>query len=303
MIKKYFTREVKIGILAVAATALLLYGLNFLKGINVFEPSNYYYATYSNIDGLVETAPVFIKGHQVGQVREISYDFTEETSFIITLDVSKDLELPVGTRVELFDNGLLGGKAIRIVYAPQSGEFVPVGDTLQSIVIPNFAKSIADELIPKINNLLSSTDSLILSVREIAASEKIRNSLESIEKSSANLEQTTEQLKVVMGQDVPKIMKNVNTITTDFATVGNNMKDINFAKTAQGIDSTMVNLQNVTEKMNSKEGSLGLLINDRALYDNLNSTSNNANNLVIDLKENPKRYVHFSVFGGKKDKK
>lgn len=302
MIKKYFTKEVKIGILAVASLALLFFGLNFLKGINIFNPSNFYYATYDNIGGLVETSPVFIKGHQVGQVREIKYDFTKEPSFVITLDISSDLELPEGTTAELFDNGLMGGKAIRIVYAPQTGQFEAVGDTIKSLVIPNFVNAISDQLIPKINTLLSSTDSLILSVRDITNSKQLKSSLASIEQSSANLEETTAKLKGVMNQDVPKIVKNVNTITTDFAQVGNNLKEVNLAKTVDGIDATILELKEVSRKMNSNEGSLGLLINDRALYDNLSNTSNNANLLVVDIKQNPKRYLNISVFGSKKEK-
>lgn len=302
MIKKYFTKEVKIGILAVTSLALLFFGLNFLKGINIFNPSNFYYATYDNIGGLVETSPVFIKGHQVGQVREIKYDFTKDPSFVITLDISSDLELPEGTRAELYDNGLMGGKAIRIVYAQQTGQFEAVGDTIESIIIPNFVNAISDQLIPKINNLLSSTDSLILSVRDITNSKQLKSSLASIEQSSANLEETTAQLKGVMNQDVPKIVKNVNTITTDFAQVGNNLKDVDLAKTVNGIDATILELKEVSRKMNSNEGSLGLLINDRALYDNLSNTSNNANLLVVDIKQNPKRYINISVFGSKKNK-
>lgn len=303
MIKKYFTREVKIGMLAVSATALLLFGLNFLNGINVFKPTNFYYVTFSNIDGLVETAPVYIKGHQVGQVREIYYDFTKEVSFVITLDVNKDLQIPKGTKVELFDNGLLGGKAIRLVYGPQVQNTVQVGDTLQSVVVPSLMKSLSDKLLPKIDALVSSTDSLITSVRKVTGSTQLQNSMEAIERSSKNLEQTSEELKVVMKQDMPKIFKSVSNITSDFSIVSNNLKSVDFAKTVGGIDATMADLQGVTKKMNSKEGTLGLLINDRALYDNLSSTSSNANLLMVDFKENPKRYVHFSVFAPKAVKK
>ncbi len=300
MLKKYFTREVKIGILAVTATALLLYGLNFLKGVNVFKPTNYYYATFSNIDGLVETAPIFIKGHQVGQIRDISYDFTKETSFVVTLDIDKELQLPQGTRAELFDNGMLGGKAIRIVYSPQSTAFIPVGDTLTSLTVRGLMAYVSEDLLPKVDRLVSTTDSLIRSVKEITSGNEIKNTLSSIEQMSSNLEQSAVQLKSVMQHDVPGIVKNVHTITNDFAQVSTNMKGIDFAKTAQGIDATMLDLQQITQKMNSKEGSLGLLINDRSFYDNLNQTTTSANQLVIDLKENPKRYVHFSLFGGKK---
>ncbi len=303
MLKKYFTREVKIGLLAVTATALLFYGLNFLKGVNVFKPTNYYYASYSDIDGLVETSPVFIKGHQVGQVREISYDFSKESSFVITLDIAKDLYLPEGSMVELFDNGLIGGKAVRIVYAEQSGIFEPVGDTLNTSVSVGLMKYITEDLVPQIDSLVSAADSLITSVRNLAEGEQLNNSLASIENMTANLEQGSSQLKVVMGKDVPKIVKDINVITGDLTSVSQNLKGVDFAKTVSNIDSTMANLNAITESMNSKDGSLGLLINDKALYNNLKHTSDNANKLVVDINKNPRRYIHFSVFGKSEKKK
>lgn len=300
MINKYFTREVKIGLLVVISGFILFFGFNYLKGINIFNPSNYYYATYSNIDGLVEAGPVFIKGHKVGQVKKIAYDFSKEKSFVITLDIAKDVKLPLGTKAELFDNGLVGGKAINLVYAPQSGAFHAIGDTLKSDAEQDMVTKISNQLLPKIDNLLLSTDSLIHSVRAITEGKQLKNSLNSIEKATANIEETSVDLKGMMKKDVPKIVRNVNKITEDFSVVGANVRNIDFAKTTNTIDQTMLQLQNVTQKMNSKDGTLGLLINDRSLYDNLNNTSQSANSLLIDIKQNPKNYVHFSVFGRKK---
>ncbi|MDR3704989.1 MAG: MlaD family protein [Paludibacteraceae bacterium] len=300
MIKKYFTREVKIGLLVVVSGFILFFGFNFLKGINIFNPTNYYYATYSNIDGLVEAAPVFIKGHKIGQVKKISYDFSKDRSFVITLDIAKDLKLPLGTKAQLFDNGLVGGKAINLIYTPQSGVFHTVGDTLKSDEEQDMMTKLTTHFMPKIDHLLSSTDSLISSVRAITEGKKLKNSLSSMEKATANLEESSVALKGLMKKDVPKIVHNVDKMTEDFSVVGNNVRNIDFAKTTNTIDQTMLQLQNVAQKMNSNQGSLGLLINDRALYDNLTSTSQNANLLLIDIKQNPKNYVHFSVFGKKK---
>jgi phospholipid/cholesterol/gamma-HCH transport system substrate-binding protein len=283
--------------------ALLFFGLNFLHGINIFKPTNYFYATYDSIDGLEETAPVYIKGFKVGQVREIKYDFTKTPSFVLTLDINKDLRLPSGTRVELFDNGLLGGKAVRLVFSPLSERFQSAGDTLSSIAVPGLMTKVKNQFLPKIDSLLTVTDSVILALDRVMDGKQLKNSLNSIEKSSKNLEETTNGLKTAMGDDVPKIIKNVHTITNDFSVVSNNIKQVDFAKTFRGIDTTIVGLQMVTKKINSKDGSLGLLINDRSLYDNLTNTSSSANQLMVDIKDNPKRYVHFSVFAPKSDKK
>jgi len=300
MIKKYFTREVKIGLLVVISGFILFFGFNFLKGINIFNPTNYYYATYANIDGLVEAGPVFIKGHKIGQVKKISYDFSKERSFVITLDIAKDVKLPLGTKAELFDNGIVGGKAINLIYAPQSGAFHTVGDTLKSDEEPDMMTKLTTHFMPKLDNLLNSTDSLIKSVRAITEGKQLKHSLSSMEKATSNLEESSVALKGLMKKDVPKIVHNVDKMTEDFSVVGGNVRNIDFAKTANTIDQTMLQLQNVTQKMNSNQGTLGLLINDRALYDNLANTSQNANLLLIDIKQNPKNYVHFSVFGKKK---
>lgn len=297
---KKITREVKVGLLVIISGAILYFGFNFLKGINIFKSTNSYYATYDNIGGLVETAPVYIKGYKVGQISKITYDFTSEQPFMVCFEISRDLKLPQGTQAELFDDGLMGGKAINVIYAPHSGVFQEKGDTLQSTVSIDFMTKLSESLFPQIEKILATTDSLITYVNLIAGSPHIERSLASIESTTANLENTSLQLKGIMNKDIPSIVENVDVITNDFATVGSNLKNIDFNKTFQTVDQTVEGLQSVTQKINSSEGSLGLLLNDPMLYNNFNSAAKSADSLLIDLKENPKNYVHFSIFGKKK---
>jgi len=301
MKKNFFTREVKVGIMVTVAIFVLYFGLNFLKGIDVFSPISNYYAVYSNIDGLVPSSPVLIKGYKVGQVEEIKYDFTKEQSFVVRISVSKDIQIPKGAKIELFDNGLMGGKAIQIVYAPinASQQIFAQGDTIESSVGTGLMAQVAGDLMPKIQSISEQADSLIRSLRAITEGKALKNSLTSIENTTANFDASSVQLKKMMNNDMPRIMKDVNAITGDLKKISGNLSTVDFAATFASINHTISNLNLLTDKLNSKEGTVGLLLNDKTLYNNLSNTAGDADKLLIDLKQNPKRYVHFSLFGSK----
>jgi phospholipid/cholesterol/gamma-HCH transport system substrate-binding protein len=302
MKRKFFNKEVKVGIMAVVAIFILYFGLNFLKGIDIFSPISYYYATYENIDGLVPSSPVFVKGYKVGQVEDVKYDFTKEVAFVVKISVSKDIVIPKGAKIELFDDGLMGGKAIQLVYAPlaASNELYTPGDTIESQIGAGLMAKLSGDLLPKIESISTQADSLLRSVRVLVESKELDNSLLSIEKTTSDLAVTSAQLKKLMNNDMPRIIGNVNEVTSDFKQVSGNLKKIDFAATFASVDHTIANLNLITDKVNSSEGSIGLLLNDKNLYLNLNNTAENADKLLIDLKQNPKRYVHFSLFGDKK---
>ncbi|MDR1679867.1 MAG: MlaD family protein [Prevotellaceae bacterium] len=297
--KKIFTREVKIGLLVAVSGLILYFGFNFLKGINLFNPTNYYQAPYSELDGLTENAPVFIRGLKVGQVSKIEYDFSQQRAFIVTLDIAKDIRLPVGTRAQLFDDGLVGGKAINLLCGEFTGQYLAVGDMLASSEEIDMVTQISNRLLPKIDYMLASGDTLINSLRAIVEGKNLQNSMQNIEHATANFEKSSDELSQLMQHDVPGIVGNVNQITGNLTVISENVSKVDFAGTATKIDQTMNELQSVTQKINSGEGSLGLLINDRQLYNNLNQTTLSADSLLSDLKNNPKRYIHFSIFGKK----
>ena len=301
--KKIFTREVKIGLLAIVSIFVLFFGLNFLKGIDIFKSTNNYYATFEHIDGLVKSSPVSIKGYKVGQVDEVKYDFGKTNTFVIRISVAKDIKLPAGTIVELFDDGLMGGKAIRLVidnnnFANQTN-FCQSGDTLQSQIAFGLMGMVENELLPKIKSIAEQADSTLRSLRSVVESEALHNSLSSFEDITANLASSSVQLKQIMNKDVPKILDDVNVLTSDLKQLTGNLKKIDFEATFDSINHTISNLSLLTDNLNSKEGSLGLLLNDKTLYINLSNTAASANELLIDLKKSPKNYVHFSLFGRK----
>jgi phospholipid/cholesterol/gamma-HCH transport system substrate-binding protein len=303
MKKKFFTREVKVGIMAIVAIFVLYFGLNFLKGRDIFSSVSNYYANYENIGGLVPSSPVYVKGFKVGQVEEIKYDFSKRNSFVVKISVAKDIQLPIGTKVELYDDGLMGGKAIQLIYAPiaASQTMHQSGDTIESQVGTGLMAQLTGSLLPKIESTSTQTDSLIRSVRTLVDNKDLTKSIASIEHTTANLAVSSSQLKKMMNNDVPHILGNVNDITSDFKQISGKLKKIDYEATFASIDHTIANLNLLTTKMNSSEGTIGLLLNNKDLYINLSNTAASADKLLIDLQKSPKRYVHFSLFGRKSE--
>jgi len=301
MKKNYFTREVKVGIMAIVAVFVLYFGLNFLKGIDIFSQVNYYYARYENIGGLVSSSPVFVKGFKVGQVEQIKYDFSKKESFVVKISVSKNISLPKGTKIELYDDGLMGGKAIQLVFEPilASQEMHQPGDTIESNVGVGLMAQLSGNLVPKIESISTQADSLIRSVRVLVENKNLNKSIESIQQTTANLAVSSSQLKRMMNNDVPRILGDVSVITSDFKQVSGNLKKIDYVGTFASINHTISNLSLITDKINNSEGTLGMLVNNKDLYINLSNTAASSDKLLIDLQKNPKRYVHFSLFGSK----
>jgi phospholipid/cholesterol/gamma-HCH transport system substrate-binding protein len=301
MKKKYFTREVKVGIMAIVAVAVLYYGLNFLKGISIFTPVSYYYGSYENLGGLVPSTPVYVKGFKVGQVEKISYDFSKKESFVVKISVSKDIKLPKGTKIELYDDGLMGGKAIQLIYAPitPAQAMHQPGDTIESQVGIGLMAQLSGNLLPKIESISTQADSLIRSVRVLVENKNLNKSIASIEHTTADLAVSSSQLKKMMSNDVPRILSDVNVVTSDFKQISGNLKKIDYAATFASINHTISNLSLITDKINSSEGAIGMLLNNKDLYVNLSNAASSSDKLLVDLQKNPKRYVHFSIFGSK----
>ena len=299
--KNKFTREVKIGIMVLIAIFLLYFGLNFLKGLDIFQKNLNYIGHFENVDGLVKSSSVKVKGFKVGQVSEIQYNFSKKESFKVVITISNDIKLPIGTVMLLTDDGLLGGKVIELVYDPLTSNQLTHknNDELATQVSTGLMASLAGSLMPKIEKMVVQADSLLLSVRNLTESQQLTNTMISLERTTADLAVTSSKLKGMMSNQLPSVMNDMTAITGDFRLVSENLKKVDFAGTMENVDFTVKNLQSFTNKLNSPESSLGMLINDKKMYINLNSTVESADKLLIDLKENPKRYVHFSLLGKK----
>ncbi len=299
--KKIFTREVKIALAFIITIVCIVVGINYLKGINVFEPGNRYYAKFDRLDGLVVSNNVMVRGYKVGQVSEITYDLSLEQPFTVTVLVDEAVKMPAGTQFVLRDDGLLGGKILDIVCGDDPTTFYASGDTVETRIEGGLMASV-QELVPKLDGTIARVDSVLESVNNIAKSQELKNSLKSIESITADLRVSSAKLKYVMNNQVPQIVSDVNTITGDLRKVSGDLKQIEFAELFARIDHTVNNLQIFSDKLNSNEGTIGKLMNDNALYNNINTTVNSVNDLVVDLKANPKRYVHFSLFGAREKK-
>lgn len=297
-------RVVKVGIVAVVGLFLLYFGLNFLKGIDIFSSVNKYYGTYEEIGGLVPSSPVYIKGYKVGQVEEVKYDFTQTPAFTVCVAVSADIQLPKGTEMQLFDDGLMGGKAVQLTLPTTAlkGEIFQDKDTLPTVVSGGLMTLLTGDMLPKITSAVSHIDSLSASLNNLLNGEEITSVLHSLKETTDDLAQSSEQLKTLMNTKVPSLVENVDVVVRDLRTVSTNLATTDLAKTFNAVDSVASNLQTLSAQLNDPEGTLGLLLNDKQLYFNLSNTAASADQLLIDLKANPKRYVHFSLFG-KKEKK
>ena len=290
---KYITKEVRIGIAGIIALCVLVYGINYLKGINMFKPSSYFYVKFKNVNGLAKSSPVFADGVRVGIVRDIYYDYNQAEK----VELDTELRIPKGSSAELTSE-LMGGVRMDILLANNPREKYAIGDTIPGKLNNGMMESVA-ALMPQIEQMLPKLESIMTSLNTILGDQSIPATLHSVEKMAANLEVTSGQLKVLMGRDIPQLTGKLNTLGDNFISISDNLKKIDYANTFNEIEQTLANVKIVTEKLNSKDNTVGLLLNDPQLYNNLNATTANAASLLEDLKEHPKRYVHFSLFGKK----
>lgn len=296
---KYITKEVRIGLAGIAALCILVYGINYLKGINMFKPSSYFYVKFHNINGLTKSSPVFADGFRVGIVNELYYDYSQPGKVVAEIDVNTDLRIPKGSTAELASE-MMGGVKMNLLLANNPREKYQIGDTIPG-VLNNGMMEKAANMVPQIEKMLPKLDSILTSLNTVLADPSIPATLHNIQDLSANMAVASRQLNVLMKNDIPQLTGKLNTIGDNFILISNNLKEIDFAAAMRKVDSTLANVKMITDKLNQKDNTVGLLLNDPSLYNNLNTTTANAASLLEDLKSHPKRYVHFSLFG-KKDK-
>jgi len=295
----HFTKEVKIGLAGIVAVAMLFFGIKFLKGINMLKATNYYYVEFENVGGLTKSSPVYADGYGIGIVRDITYNYKRPGHVVVEIEVDKEFRMPEGSLGELVTE-MLGTIKMNLLLNKEATQWYAVGDTIPGYVNGGLMEEAA-RLVPKMAQMLPRLDSIVSSLNQLLAEPAISGTLHNTERITANLATTTSQLNRMMNYDIPQLTGNLHTISHNFVNISEHLKDIDYASTFQKVDSTLYNIQLITEKLNRKDNSLGLFLNDPSIYNNLNATSANAAALLEDLKAHPKRYVHFSIFG-KKDK-
>ena len=296
--KTVFTKEAKIGLVSIVSLALLYIGINYLKGVNLFKPVNHYYVAFSNVKGVTVSSPVFVEGFKVGLVREISYDYDTTGKISVLVSLEDKMRINKGSYITVV-NSFLGGAALHINLNTFVDDYFHSGDTIEGRMETDMMTSVQENLLPGIEQMMPKLDSILGGLQTLVNHPALTQSLAHVEQTTASLEHSSRRLDQLLAKDVPVIVENLKGITTNFESVSGQLKELDLAGTMRTVNATLANLKLTTDKLNSADNSLGLLLNDRQLYDNLNGTMENASLLLLDLREHPKRYVHFSLFGSK----
>ena len=295
-----FTREIKIAIVAIMGIVVLFFGLNFLKGLTVFSSDSSYYMTFDNVNGVAASTPIYADGYKVGVVTEVKYDYSQSGPIVVKVDIDPQLRVPAGSTAEI-SSDMLGNVQVNLLMANNPRAKMEPGDTIHGAIASGLMGKAA-ELLPLVQQMLPKLDSILTNVNKITGDPAITATLHNLETTTSNLTTTTSELNTLMAQlnhNVPGIMRKADNVLTNTETFTGNLAKLDVDATLSKVNATLDNVQAFTAKLNSDQGSLGKLMNDPALYNNLNSTVRSADSLLTDLKGHPKRYVHFSLFGKK----
>ena len=296
------TKEIKIALVAIVGILVMYFGINFLKGMNLFSTNNTYYMTFDDIQGLGASTPIYADGYKVGTVDGMEYDYEENGPIKVKVDINKDLRIPQGSKAEIVKD-LMGNLQVNLLLANNPRERVEPGGVIPGAVNGGMMDKAAN-LIPVVEKMLPKLDSILTSVNALLADPALAASLHNVETITSNLTVSTRELNTLMAglnKQVPGMIGKANGVLDNTNRLTANLASLDVQGTLNKVNQTLESAHQFTEKLNSNQGSLGLLMNDTKLYDNLTSTMSHADSLVIDLKAHPKRYVHFSVFG-RKDK-
>jgi phospholipid/cholesterol/gamma-HCH transport system substrate-binding protein len=311
-------RSAKIGIFAILCLTTFIWGINFLKGRNLFSGSNVYYTVFNQVDGLVNTNKVMLSGYKVGVVKDIEFEEGYTGRLIVTLLIERDYKIAHNSVAKLVSTDIMGGKAIKLEIAKNKTYYNP-GDTLPSAIETGLIDQLGHQMVPvkeraeALMEEMERTLSIVTLVFNEQNRDHLNHSFLSLRNTLANLDKTTLALDTMMNApsgSIKKILSNVNSITKNlkdnnqqltntiknFSSISDSLAKVNIASTLMQADSAMRSFSSIVHKINTGQGTMGLLINNDTLYYNLESASRNLELLLLDMKTNPKRYVNISLF-------
>jgi len=301
--KSFFNKNVKIALTIIVSLALLYWGIEFLKGVNLFKPANFYYAKFDKVDGLIEATPITVNGFQVGQVREIKYDY-ETNKVSVMMSMNRDLKIPVGSSVSI-QSGLIGSASMVLTLGDNTACY-KVGDEIPSYVPVGVMDKVKTEVLPGVGGLLPKVDSIMSSVNGLVGDPALAAAIARLDGITLELTRSSQQLNVLLAslnRSVPAVMNNVGGITTNLDGTASNLqafsttlKDLPLDSTMAQVNATIANLNALSQQLNNPNSSLGMLINDKQLYVNATNAVATLDSLMADIKKNPKRYINLHVF-------
>lgn len=307
------TREVKIGFFAVVTLLALYWGFNFIKGSDMFGRNNTYYAVYDKVNGIQKASGIVIKGYKVGVVTDILFDPSKSDKIAIEMSIRSKFKLPEDSKARIFSDGLMGGKALEIELGT-SGTFLRSGDTLRSETSAGLLETAGSEfetLKQKAGALVNDLSTTLANINSILTGNEA--ALATTMSNLAHISTTLNGVVQSQSGSMRNIISDMNTLSSTLKAnagkigdiIGNveevtgNLSEADLASTVNNLSATLDEFNRTLAAANSGDGTLGRLVKDKSLYESLNQTAENLALLLEDLRENPNRYVHFSVFGRK----
>ena len=296
------TKEIRIALVAVVGGKQVDAFQKIDSEIHHQDTNNTYYMTFDDIQGLGASTPIYADGYKVGTVDKVDFDYSGDGPIKVKADINKDLRIPAGSKAEI-EKDIMGNLQVNLLLANNPRQRIEPGDIIPGYVNAGMMGKAA-ELVPVVEKMLPKLDSILTNVNALLADPALAASLHNVETITNNLTVSTRELNTLMAglnKQVPGMIGKANGVLDNTNRLTANLASLDVQGTLNRVNATLEGAQKFTDQLNSGKGSLGLLMNDTKLYDNLTSTMSHADSLVIDLKAHPKRYVHFSIFG-KKDK-
>ena len=302
------SKEIKTAILVLSGIFLFIFIFNYLKGENLFNSSKKIAAIYSNVEGLSISSLVTINGHKVGKVQDINFTGDGSGKLKVSMLIDSDFNFSKNSIAELYESGLIGGKAIAIIPVYDDSESSVSGDVLRSRIKPGLTELVNQRLTPlqeKIESVMVSADALLVNVNSIfdkRTKSEIKGSISKLEQTISSFEKTSNSLQNLIESNKNSInnsLQNFSNISDNLSDMSETFSEVEFKQTVNGLKSSIESFNNLITNVNRGEGSMGKLFKDEKLYNNLESSLGQLESLLEDLKLNPKRYVHFSLFGKK----
>lgn len=293
---KTWSRNAKIGITFLISLVMIYFGVNFLKGINIFQKQNTYISVFDNVNSLNVSSPVLVNGYQVGLVNSIHMLQDDSMNLAVEIRLDKGFKVKKGSKLE-FNTDFLGGSSVNLLVSPYGTEYLSPGDTIVGTRAVGLMDGVAG-IIPKTDSIMSRIESVSIALENLATDPSWLSAIESMSETMKQLQASSISLKKVMSDlesDLPVIGKNLSDVSANFNTISKNLAEIDVQSTFNSIDSTVVNLKKLSVSLNSTDNTLGMLTNGTQLHDSITSTLNSATQLLQDIRENPEKYLSVRV--------
>ena len=304
-----FTKEIKVGFLAILGIMMSVFSYNYLKGINLFENNRKFTVKYEKVDGLSVSNPVTMNGFKIGKVQKINFNSKNTRELLVDIVVVNDVIFPKTSLAELYETGLIGGKAIAIIPDYKNDSTIAIdGDYLKGVIKPGLTE-LVNQILPQvqlqIEAVMKNAEIVLQNINTLFDDEtkkELKSSIEDFSNLTNSLSETSDEISKLIAnnsENLTNSLSDFKSATSNIKIITDNLKSNDIKSITTNLNSLVNNLNSITTSLKNSEGTVGKLINDKSIYDNLENTTNQLNRLIEDIKLNPNRYINFSVFGKK----